>query len=88
MLNGEVSAVQRGLSIQSATTSYGSTIGAWNAPLSYVKRRDISVPDPLPPSMDGKPWSEACGSIQNEMDLCFTHDDLIFGDDNHAIQVS
>jgi hypothetical protein len=28
MLNGEVSAVQRGLSIQSATTSYGSTIGA------------------------------------------------------------
>jgi hypothetical protein len=38
--------------------------------------------------MAGKPWSEACESIQNEMDLCLTHDDLAFGDDNHKIQVS
>jgi hypothetical protein len=40
------------------------------------------------PSMAGKPWSEACGSIQKEMDLCLTHDDLVFNDDNHVIHVS
>jgi hypothetical protein len=38
--------------------------------------------------MAGKAWSEACGPIQNEMKLCLTHDDPVFGDDNHEIQVS
>jgi hypothetical protein len=60
-------------------------IGARNAPLSYVIRPDSSSPDPLPPLAAGKPWSEACGSIRNEMELCLTHDDPVFGDDNHEI---
>jgi hypothetical protein len=49
-----------------AATSFGSTIGARNAPLSYVIRPDSSSPDPLTPLMAGKPWSEACGLIQND----------------------
>jgi hypothetical protein len=60
-------------------------IGARNAPLSYVIRPDSSSPDPLPFLEAGKPWSEACGSIQNEMELFLTRDDPVFGDDNHEI---
>jgi hypothetical protein len=70
---------------QSAATSLSSTIGARNAPLSYVIRPDRSSPYPFPPLAAGKPWSEACGSIQNEMELYLTHNDPVFCDDNHEI---
>jgi hypothetical protein len=70
---------------ESAATSIGATIGARNALLSYVIRPDSSNPYPLPPLEAGKPWSEACGLIQNEKELCVTHDDPVFGDDSHEI---
>jgi hypothetical protein len=70
---------------EAAATSFAATIGARNALLSYVIHSDSSSPYPLPPLEAGKPWSEACGSIKNEMELCLDHDDPVFGDDNHEI---
>jgi hypothetical protein len=70
---------------EAAAASFAATIGARNTPLSYVIRPDSLSPYPLPPLMAGKPWSEMCGSIRNEMELCLDHDDPVFGDDNHEI---
>jgi len=70
---------------EAAANSFASVIGSRNAPLSYVIRPDISSPVPLPPLEAGKPWAEIYGSIRSEMESCLTHDDPVFGDDNHKI---
>jgi hypothetical protein len=70
---------------EAAFNSFGSTIGSRNAPLSYVLRRDVECPDPLPTLSVGKPWSEVYGSIRNEMEFCLDHDHPVFDDDNKAI---
>jgi hypothetical protein len=70
---------------EAAANSFDSIIGSRNAPLSYVVRNDHLSPDPLPPLATGKPWSEAYGSIRNEMESCLDHDHPVFDDDNHKI---
>jgi hypothetical protein len=70
---------------EAAANSFGSLIGSRNAPLSYVIRPDKERPDPIPALSIGKPWSEAYGSIRNEMEFCLDHDHPVFDDDNKAI---
>ena len=70
---------------EAAGNSFASVIGSRNAPLSYVIRPDSTCPDPLPPLEVGKPWSVAYGSIRSEMESCLTHDDPVYGDDNHKV---
>jgi hypothetical protein len=68
-----------------AANAFDSIIGSRTAPLSYLIRPDKSRPYPLPPLAYGKPWSEAYGSIRNEMEFCLGHDHPVFDDDNQAM---
>lgn len=59
-------------------------IGVRNAPLAYVIRENEAVPPP-PPLKAGEPYSEAHGSVREEMIARLSHVHGLFHDDSTSV---
>ena len=62
-----------------------SNVGRLGAKLSHVVRKDDAVPAEVEPLADGKPYSEAAGSLADEFAMRCDHEHPAFAEDNAIV---